>query len=298
MASKTGQILYLGGSSGTQPSPGGSLSTRFQKLSQSRNSGITVVNPTTGVTGIESRPGRNLGLGFGTGSHPQGPGGHRISTASSEGLSTGRNTGGRGGNRSGLMAGGLHTPGGLARAMQERGTGVSDAFLFAPAASIAAAGGEGPVNRRVRRQNTAAGTGGAGGAVGGVGTRASRHKALVLGSRPGRKQQNAAAAAAVPTPQQQRQRGGPQAAAAGGARSAAAKTAKAAAKAVGGPQAANAGKGKKGAKKGGKAAKPAPPNAGDLDSQLNEYMMKDGRTAASMLDNDLDSYMADKPADW
>ncbi|KAF9905722.1 hypothetical protein EC991_001324 [Linnemannia zychae] len=296
MATKNGQILYLGGSSGTQNSPGGSLSTRFQKLSQSRNSGVTVVNPSTGAVGIESRPGRSLGLGLGTGSHSQGPGSHRISTGSSGGLSTGRNTGGGGrggrGGKSGLMAGGLHTPGGLARAMQERGTGVSDEFLFAPQASIAAAaGGAGPMGRRARRPDNVAA------AAGGAGSRASRHKAMVLGTRPGKKQHNAAAV--VPTPQQQRQRGGPQAAAGGqGGKSTAAKSAKAAAKAVGGAQGPNAGKGKKNVKKGGKPAKPAPPNAGDLDSQLNEYMMKDGRTAASMLDNDLDSYMADKPADW
>ncbi|KAK3846896.1 MAG: hypothetical protein J3R72DRAFT_207446 [Linnemannia gamsii] len=296
MASKQGQILYLGGSSGTQGGPGGSLSTRFQKLSQSRSSGVTIVDPTTGVTtnaggagrggGIDARLGRSLGLGFGTGSHPQGSGHHRISTGAARGgLSTGR------GNRTG----GLHTPGGLARAMQERGTGVSDAFLFAPAAMTAGGGGGGgPVNRRGRKQDNTAAAGGAAG-----GTRASRHKALMLGGRPGRRQQNAAPA--VPTPQQQRQRGGPQArGAAAGGKSAAANSAKAAAKVVGGAagaQGAKAGEGKKG-KKGGKAAKPTPANAGDLDSQLDEYMMKDGRTAASVLDNDLDSYMADKPADW
>ncbi|KAK3840512.1 MAG: hypothetical protein JOS17DRAFT_727284 [Linnemannia elongata] len=298
MASKNGQILYLGGSSGTQSNAGGSLSTRFQKLAQSRNSGVTVVNP----TGIESRPGRSLGLGFATGSHPQGPRGQRITTASAAAggsLSTGRGAGsnsrgGRGG--SGLVPGGLHTAGGLARAMQERGTGVSDAFLLNPAASIAAVGGRGgPVgSRRGRGQNANA----VGGAVIG-GTRAGRHKALVLGGRPGRKQQGTAAV--LPTTQQQRQRGGAAqagAAAARGGRSNAAKAAKAAAKAVGGnTKAAGAGAGKeKRGKKGGQA-KPAPANAGELDSQLDAYMMKDNKTAASVLDHDLDSYMADKPAE-
>ncbi|KAF8944677.1 hypothetical protein BGZ47_003941 [Haplosporangium gracile] len=306
MASKNGQILYLGGSSGTQGNAGGSLSTRFQKLAQSRNNGITVVNPSTG---IESRPGRSLGLGFATGSHPQGPGGHRISTATTGGpLSTRRgagtnNKGGRsGGGGSGLVPGGLHTAGGLARAMQERGTGVSDEFLLAPAASIAATGGRGPVlgSRRDRRQNAAGA--GAGGAVIG-GTRATRHKALVLGGRPGRRQQ-AAAAAVLPTIQQQRQRSGAaqaQAGAQAGGRSNAIKAAKAAAKAVGGSARAGTGaagatgKGKKGMKS--DKAKPAVANAGELDSQLDAYMMKDTKTAASMLDNDLDSYMADKPAE-
>lgn len=36
-------------------------------------------------------------------------------------------------------------------------------------------------------------------------------------------------------------------------------------------------------------------NANSLDSELSEYMMKDHQTAASALDNDLDSYMAEKP---
>ncbi|KAG0283327.1 hypothetical protein BGZ96_012321 [Linnemannia gamsii] len=306
MASKNGQILYLGGSSGSQSNAGGSLSTRFQKLAQSRNSGITVVNPSTG---IESRPGRSLGLGFGTGSHPQGPGGHRISTAAAGGRSlpsTGRGGGGaghnnntRGGGRggrggSGLVPGGLHTAGGLARAMQERGTGVSDAFLFAPEASLA--GASAGASRRGRRLPNAAA---AGGVVIGD-TRASRHKALVLGGRPGRKQQ---AAPVVSTPHQHRQRGGPAHSQTGagvgaqGSRSNAAKAAKAAkvvggggggAKAVG----AQAGKGKK-----DKKAKPTPVNAGELDSELDAYMMKDKNTASSVLDNDLDSYMADKPAE-
>ncbi|KAH7044859.1 hypothetical protein BKA57DRAFT_468064 [Linnemannia elongata] len=303
MASKNGQILYLGGSSGNA---GGSLSTRFQKLAQSRNSGITIVNPSTG---IESRPGRSLGLGFSTGSHPHGPGGHRISTgaaAAGGSLSTGRGAGsnnrggrGRGGRESGLVPGGLHTAGGLARAMQERGTGVSDEFLLNPAASIAVAGGGrgGPVGSRRGRGQYATAVAGAGGAVMG-GARASRHKALVLGGRPGRRQQTAAAV--LPTTQQHR--GGAAqagAAAARGGRSNAGKAAKAAARAVGGnTQATGAGTGKKGKK--GTKAKPAPANAGDLDSQLDAYMMKDSKTATSVLDNDLDSYMADKPAenDW
>ncbi|KAF9282283.1 hypothetical protein BGZ88_011115 [Linnemannia elongata] len=173
--------------------------------------------------------------------------------------------------------------------MQERGTGVSDEFLLNPAARIAVAGGGrgGPVGSRRGRGQYATAAAGAGGAVMG-GARASRHKALVLGGRPGRRQQTAAA-----------HRGGAAqagAAAARGGRSNAGKAAKAAARAVGGnTQATGAGAEKKGKK--GTKAKPAPANAGDLDSQLDAYMMKDSKTATSVLDNDLDSYMADKPAE-
>ncbi|KAF9922751.1 hypothetical protein FBU30_007124 [Linnemannia zychae] len=270
MSSKNGQILYLGGSSGAQGNGGGSLSTRFQKLSQSRNSGITVVNPSTG---IESRPGRSLGLGFGTGTHSSQGG---SSTSGRGKLSTGGITGSK--------SGGLHTPGGLARAMQERGTGVSDSFLFMPTASI---GGGGP-SRREKRQNVAAAHG-----APVAGTRANRHKAMVLGGRPGKKHNPAPAV----TPQHKQGKYASQVPT--GGKSAVAKAAKAAKAVGGGPAgkqkgAAPAPAGKKG-KKG--QAKPAPANAGDLDMELNEYMMKDERTAASMLDNDLDSYMADKPAE-
>jgi len=183
--------------------------------------------------------------------------------------------------------------------MQERGGGVNDAFLFAPTAAIAA-GGAGPVGRRAARRaggNTAAVPVGAGRHVNNTNnnnnsTRAIRHKASVLGVRPGKKQGSAAATAGSSMPQQKKGKGAPLSS------PAATRAAKVAAKAVGGgAQAQGAGKGKKAAKKGGKPAKAAPPNAGDLDSELNEYMMKDSSTAASVLDNDLDSYMADKPAE-
>ncbi|KAG0001963.1 hypothetical protein BGZ80_006044, partial [Entomortierella chlamydospora] len=127
----------------------------FQKLSQARNSGIVVVNQPTAE---DSRPGRSLGLGYKTGSNPSGQRGSRIVSN--------RNAGSQG----------IHTAGGLARAMQERGTGVSDAFLLAPALASAStstgrAGGAGR-NKKVR------GVGGGGASI--TTNSASRHKALVL----------------------------------------------------------------------------------------------------------------------
>ncbi|KAF9959941.1 hypothetical protein BGZ72_008450 [Mortierella alpina] len=280
-AQQRGQILYLGGSTGSSSGPGGSLSTRFQKLSQARNSGITVVNQ---QTALESRPGRALGLGHATGSQSSGPSGPRISTN--------RNNGPRGpGGAS--ASGGILTKAGLARAMQERGGGVSDEFLLTPADAIIGAGGP---SRRTKGAMRATGPvlGAANSAKNNPITRASRHKALMLGGRPGKgapaqqKSQFAPAAKAS--------RGGAQAPGANKANGAGNK------KAAGpkGPgtvpakgEFAAAGKGK-GKGKGKGQAKPGPAKATDLDSELQEYMMKNEQTAAGLLDNDLDTYMADK----
>ncbi|KAF9165946.1 hypothetical protein BGX20_000395 [Mortierella sp. AD010] len=251
---------------------------QFQKLSQARNSGIVVVNQPAVE---DSRPGRSLGLGYKTGSNPSGQRGSRIVSN--------RNAGSEG----------IHTAGGLARAMQERGTGVSDAFLLAPTLASASTstgrtGGAGR-NKKVR---------GVGGGASITTNSASRHKALVLGSRPGRKQAGNGGGAQPPQQsQQQQQKGGKVGKASrGGAanRPAVAATATVASgkKKKGVAAVAVGGKGTKAIKggKGGKA-KPARLNAENLDSELNEYMMKDEQTAASLLDNDLDSYMADKPQD-
>ncbi|KAF9383659.1 hypothetical protein CPB97_006290 [Podila verticillata] len=274
--SQSGQILYLG-SSNTNASGGGSLSTR-----QSRGGGITIVHQ---PTSLESRPGRSLGLGQGTGSHPTGHG-QRITTGS------GAARGGRSKNAGavqGSAAGGLHTASGLARAMQERGGGVSDEFLFAPAAFVAGSGGPSSSARGGRNSRGGGTLRGSGGArqqqqQGLSNNRAANHKALALGQRPGRRQN----VAQVPQAQQQQQQGGRGRNGRGANNGAA--------------QAQTQGKKGKGA-----TAKPKGPagkqnkkgkanlDANSLDSELSQYMMKDQQTAASALDNDLDSYMAEKP---
>ncbi|KAI7832350.1 hypothetical protein BC939DRAFT_488847 [Gamsiella multidivaricata] len=294
-----GQILYLAGSTPSgRSSPGGSLSTRFQKLSQNKSTGIMVVNQPTAVSSSSSSSsggngragrggGQGLGLGTRTGSHPTGQG-QRISTD---------NRGNRAGSGAGVGAG-IHTRAGLARAMQERGTGVSDVFLLNPEASV----GGGPA-----RRGRGAGVGAkAATAVAATsnnrGTQASRHKALVLGTRLAKKKQAAPAPAApartVAAAAQQKQKQGAKAVKVGKAGKAvkagknnASGVAAVAAKAA----AAIQGKTKKG--KGAKTVKAAPLNAENLDSELSEYMMKNQQTAASFLDNDLDTYMADKPSD-
>ncbi|KAF9279691.1 hypothetical protein BGZ68_007776 [Mortierella alpina] len=276
-----GQILYLGGSTGSSSSPGGSLSTRFQKLSQARNSGITVVNQ---QTALESRPGRALGLGHATGSQSSGHGGPRITTNRTNGP---RGAGGP------SAAGGILTKAGLARAMQERGGGVSDEFLLTPANAIVGAGGP---SRRTKGGVRAAGpvVGAANTSKISPTTRASRHKALMLGGRPGKG-----------APAQQKLQSGPAGKAGrGGAQAAGANKATGAGnKKVAGSRGAGAtpakgetavaGKGK-GKGKGKGQAKPGPAKATDLDSELQEYMMKNEQTAVGLLDNDLDTYMADK----
>ncbi|CAO3565523.1 unnamed protein product [Mortierella alpina] len=279
-AQQRGQILYLGGSTGSSSGPGGSLSTRFQKLSQARNSGITVVNP---QTVLESRPGRSLGLGHATGSQTPGQGGARITTN--------RNHGPKGtGGPAAAAAGGILTKAGLARAMQERGGGVSDAFLLTPAEAIVGAGGP---SRRTKGVVRAAGpvVGAANTLQNNPTTRASRHKALMLAGRPGK------GAPVQQKPQAGKGgRGGLQATGASrvngagnkkfaGPKGVGASTAKA--------ETAAAGKGK-GKGKGKGPAKPGPAKATDLDSELQEYMMKNEQTAVGLLDNDLDTYMADK----
>ncbi|KAF9102704.1 hypothetical protein BGX27_010904, partial [Mortierella sp. AM989] len=256
---------------------------RFQKLSQARNSGIIVVNQPTAVE--DSRPGRGLGLGHKTGSNPSGQRGSRIVT-----------------NRNGAAGPGLHTAGGLARAMQERGTGVTDAFLLAPELATSSLTGGGAARNKKGRGVGLLTSNSIRGGGNNQNTQASRHKSLILG-RPGRKQ--AGNGNAVQQQQQQPPQRGGKAARAGRGGSANAPASAVAAAAAGG-------KGKKGAAssaaaggKGGKAekgtkgskAKPTRANAQSLDSELSEYMMKDEHTATSLLDNDLDSYMADKPED-
>ncbi|KAF9990220.1 hypothetical protein BGZ75_003112 [Mortierella antarctica] len=284
-AQQRGQILYLGGSTGSSSGPGGSLSTRFQKLAQARNSGITVVNQ---QTALESRPGRALGLGHATGSQASGQYGPRIATN--------RNHGPRGSGGPSASSG-ILTKAGLARAMQERGGGVSDAFLLTPADAIVGAGGP---SRR-----TKAGVRATGPVVGAANTprsnpttRSSRHKALMLGGRPGK----GAPVQQKPQPGQAGKvgRGVAQAAGANKANGAGNKKAAGpkgvgATSAKGETVAADKGKGKvKGKGKGKGPAKPGPAKATDLDSELQDYMMKNEQTAAGLLDNDLDTYMADK----
>ncbi|KAF9955648.1 hypothetical protein BGZ70_010163 [Mortierella alpina] len=280
-AQQRGQILYLGGSTGSSSGPGGSLSTRFQKLAQARNSGITVVNP---QTALESRPGRALGLGHATGSQTPGQGGARITANRNHGP---KGTGGA------SAAGGILTKAGLARAMQERGGGVSDAFLLTPADAIVGAGGP---SRRTKGVVRAAGpvVGAANTLKNHPTTRASRHKALMLAGRPGKG-----------TPVQQRpQPGQAGKGGRGGLQTAGVSKANGAGnkkfvgpKGVGATTAkgetAAAGKGK-GKGKGKGLVKPGPAKATDLDSELQEYMMKNEQTAVGLLDNDLDTYMADK----
>ncbi|KAF9575791.1 hypothetical protein EC968_001578 [Mortierella alpina] len=282
-AQQRGQILYLGGSTGSSSGPGGSLSTRFQKLAQARNSGITVVNQ---QTALESRPGRALGLGHASGSQASGQGGSRITTT--------RNHGPRGAGGASASSG-ILTKAGLARAMQERGGGVSDAFLFTPADAIVGAGGP---SRRTKGAVRAAGP-----VVGAANntaknhpaTRASRHKALMLGGRPGK---GAPVQQQPPQPRQAGKPGRGNAQAAGankvngaGTKKAAGPKGVGAASAKGETTAVGKGKGKG---KGKGQAKPGPAKATDLDSELQEYMMKNEQTAAGLLDNDLDTYMADK----
>ncbi|KAF9583863.1 hypothetical protein BGW38_008289 [Lunasporangiospora selenospora] len=281
---QSGQILYLSGSHSTQGSPGGSLSTRFQKLAQARNSGITVVNQKS--TALESRPGRSLGLGFGTGSHPTGNSGQRITT-----------DGSRPPKRSGAagppLGHGLHTASGLARAMQERGGGVTDTFLLNPQAHL--------VGTHQSNQNSRGGKRDRGGVLRGAGvthannnnspngnkanhnthnTRASQHKALVLGTRPGKKQAGKATAAPAPAPMPNKTKAGKKA------------TAAASLKSAQGP--------KPTTKPGGKEKKKPKQKATSesLDSELTAYMMKNQETATSVLDNDLDAYMAERPEEW
>ncbi|GJJ68275.1 hypothetical protein EMPS_00621 [Entomortierella parvispora] len=262
MAAQHGQILYLSGSKGPQGSPSGSLSNRFQKLSQSRGNGITVVNQPAASDRASSSVGR---------------GSHGIT---------------RGG---GLVRGGLHTPGGLARAMQERGGGVSDEFLLSP--SIGTTGGPSRRKKGVligTPASTPMSTRSHNGHSSGINTRASRHKSMVIGSRPGR-----AAAAATQVSheqskaqqQQQSQRGGKVAGRGGrGGRGGLASTSAAQGK----QPVANAGKKAK-AKGKGKPVQKA--DAQSLDSELSSYMMANSSTAASLLDQDLDTYMADMPTD-
>ncbi|KAF9324885.1 hypothetical protein BG006_000146 [Podila minutissima] len=244
----------------------------------SRGGGITIVHQ---PTSLESRPGRSLGLGQGTGSHPTGNG-QRIATGG----------GGRSrvsGGVQGSAAGGLHTAAGLARAMQERGGGVSDEFLFAPAAFVAGSG-RGPSARGGRNARGGGALRGAGGArqqqqQGQPNNRAANHKALALGQRPGRKQ-----AAQVPQTQHQQPQGIRGRTGRGASNGAQAQAQAQGRKGKGAQTAKSNGPGGKQNKKG-----KAKVNAGSLDSELNEYMMKDHQSAASALDNDLDSYMAEKP---
>ncbi|KAK3821657.1 MAG: hypothetical protein J3Q66DRAFT_333937 [Benniella sp.] len=319
---RSGQILYLAGSTSSHNSPGGSLSTRFQKLAQARSSGITVVNSTSS---IETRSSTGLGLGRNTGSRPSGPGqrivalhsnssNHNHNTAAAAAaFSTGPNKrGGRRADAAGLGPG-LHTAGGLARAMQERGTGVTDEFLLAPKLHLTPAGeGSGRGGGAVRRR----GRGGATGPGAGPSNQASRHKSMVLGHHPTRQQkQNGGVSQQHPPPpsapqQQQPGRGPAQAAKpkqGGGPKGPKGpKGAKNANGATGAKPAAPAGTKPQGKnKKGGAAAAAAAaaakdkskPNADKLDSELSDYMMKSEHTAASLLDNDLDMYMADRPED-
>ncbi|KAF8923705.1 hypothetical protein BGZ58_002632 [Dissophora ornata] len=287
-----GQILYLNG---------------FQKISQARSSGITVVNQPQVLA--SPAQGRGLGLDHNTGSRTSTPRGPRLNSAATT------HTDKRGFTNQ--PGGGIQTAGGLARAMQERGTGVTNAFLLAPSASVGGEHGHGGPRRR-----------GPGAANGNYinnnngnshnhhhhhphsNTQASRHKAMVLGARPGKKQNGGSP--------QQGQNGG-----AGGKFGKAPRrgVAAVAAAAANGPraqapkqqqqqqhqqqhpkqqppkqQAGSKTKGK-GPKGKGPKGKPAPANAANLDSELSEYMMKNEQTAASLLDNDLDSYMADKLED-
>jgi len=288
---------------------------RFQKLAEARSSGITVVNSTSS---IETRSGTGLGLGRNTGSRPSGPGQRIVAlhSNSSHNHNTAANTGpNRRGGRRGDAAGlgpGLHTAGGLARAMQERGTGVTDEFLLAPKLHLTPAGeGSGRGGGAVRRR----GRGGATGPGAGPSNQASRHRSMVLGHRPTRQHKQYGGVSQQPpfsAPQQQQAGRGPAQAArpkqGGGP------------KGPKGPKNANGATGAKPApagtkpqgknKKGGAAAAAvaasekgkndkdkSTPNADKLDSELSDYMMKSEHTAASLLDNDLDMYMADRPED-
>ncbi|KAF9899337.1 hypothetical protein BX616_003093, partial [Lobosporangium transversale] len=174
---------------------------------------------------------------------------------------------------------GLHTPGGLARAMQERGTGVTDEFLLAPAVALGGSPGHegrngkkgGPVSRNIKGTSNHPNH-----------TQSNRHKAMVLGNRPGRKQsgKSSSTSSSSSSPQlqsnkkenglqqqKQKQKGA----------NASKATAKGAGKA--------------------KGAKPGKPDVKSLDSELDSYMMANSHTAASLLDNDLDSYMAERSED-
>ncbi|KAI8358754.1 hypothetical protein B0O80DRAFT_526539 [Mortierella sp. GBAus27b] len=310
-----GQILYLAGSTSSHGNPAGSLSTRFQKLSQSRSTGITVVNSTAETR--PSGPTTGLGLGRKTGSRPTGPG-QRLVSSNPNSKNPNNNNNSSKAALTNVPRGGLHTAGGLARAMQERGTGVTDEFLLAPTLHLGVggqkSGGGGPVRGGpVRGGNKARGGGIVGGLVSG---QASRHKSLVLGQRPSKvSKQNGSAAggsnAQQPSTRQQGQQP-PRQVKVGKANGAGAGTkptqqqqqqqqqgGKKKGVVVGkakGPKAKGKGKSKPGAAAAAATAA-GPASSENLDSELNEYMMKNEHTAASQLDNDLDMYMADRPED-
>ncbi|KAI1300374.1 hypothetical protein EDD11_006239 [Mortierella claussenii] len=289
-----GQILYLGGSTGSQGGPGGSLSTRFQKLAQARGSGIIIVNQPTAVDNQHGGGGhRGLGLGHNTGSHPVGRSGHAISINKASRV------------RAGAAAdGGIRTAGGLARAMQERGTGVTDEFLLAPGLVTGEGGSRGGGGGRSIRG------GGGGGPRRGPGdnhhnsnsnnhnhnrgndinTQAGRHRALVLGNRPGKKRGGGAGGSNSPNPQRLSNHHAqpPQGKGKNGRPSpASSPLSSSSSKHNNSSNSKAGGKNKKGEKK-------APADAQSLDSELTAYMMKNTSTAASFLDHDLDSYMADR----
>ncbi|KAF9973564.1 hypothetical protein BGZ73_003172 [Actinomortierella ambigua] len=271
-----GQTLLINSPSPGGNSPKGSLSNRFAKIAQSRQkAGVVVV----GSGGIESRPGKSLGLGFGTGIPPSQfqANGQRISTkgrGGPGGVSTGMPTAsiGKGGKILGIQ-----TQAGLARAMQEKGGGAPERLLMNPNQPIVREA-RGPARRK-------------GAPLRGVGGAPERRA-------PPQQQQ--------PQPQQTRSsrptRGSPYAAAAASRKGV--KKSLAPSQGARQPQArtqpqsqAAAGADKSKGKKGKSKAKPAKATPDSLDSDLTAYMMKSNTTASAILDNDLDTYMAEKPDD-
>ncbi|KAG0346052.1 hypothetical protein BG004_002565 [Podila humilis] len=260
----------------------------FQKLSQARGeAGITVVHRSSG---LDSRPGRALGLGQRTGLRPTGRGQRIVAGRGGAGGST--RTSFSGHNATGLGRG-IHTASGLARAMQETGGGVTDDFLFAPEKFVAGRGGRStPVSGITagRTRHGGAVLRGAGAAARHqpqqhYNTRVSNHKSLALGTRPIR-HQGAQGKVQQHQQHQQQHQGYRGAKAVTGNTGAQKKSARVATQAQNDT-------GKKNAQK----EKKQKVDPSSLDSELQEYMMKNDQTAASALDMDLDSYMAEKPAE-
>ncbi|KAF9162310.1 hypothetical protein DFQ26_003673 [Actinomortierella ambigua] len=305
-----GQTLLINSPVQSANSPKGSLSNRFAKIAQGRQkAGVVVV----GSGGIETRPGKTLGLGFGTGIPPSQfeASGQRISTRSKVQGGSGSNsnsnsTGGRGlagmpqasiGKGGRIL--GIQTSAGLARAMQERGGGASEQLLVNNRHPIVHEA-RGPGRRR------GAPLRGVGRAVETTAYQQQQHPqqpyrqpsssqqqnrpprqpraspyAAAAASRRGPKNSSAPSHAATTTTRQAQSRGQPRAQAAAAAAAGAG---------------ASKGKDKKGKAK-AKATKPAKATPDSLDSDLTAYMMKSSTTASALLDNDLDTYMAEKPDD-
>ncbi|KAG0241414.1 hypothetical protein BGW41_005985 [Actinomortierella wolfii] len=286
-----GQTLIINSPTPGDNSPKGSLSNRFAKIAQSRQkAGVVVV----GTGGIETRPGKTLGLGFNTGIHPSqlGASGQRISTTKGgKGRQHLQQTTGLAGvptasiGKGGKILG-IQTPAALARAMQEKGGGASEELLTTmnqPIIHEARAPG-----RRKRPQLR-----GVGAAEISTTPAIATHPRQRPATHPSRQARASPYAAAAAS-----RRGASKAAAAAPSRSQGYQGAQS------GPAVpAGAGKdkgkikGKKAGVKGKSKTKPAKATASSLDSDLTAYMMKNDSTASAILDNDLDTYMAEKPDD-